>query len=43
MGKYTKGGREYWIVMAGPFTGDQIGGALGKARSAGFRDAFVRK
>ncbi|WP_137699437.1 SPOR domain-containing protein [Marimonas lutisalis] len=43
MGKYTKGGREYRIVMAGPFSGDQIGGALGKARSAGFRDAFVRK
>lgn len=43
IGKYTRGGREYRIVMAGPLAQDQVGGALAKARRAGFGDAFVRK
>ncbi|KAA0916267.1 SPOR domain-containing protein [Aquicoccus porphyridii] len=43
MGKYTKDGREYRIVMAGPLAHDQVGSALSKARRAGFGDAFVRK
>lgn len=43
MGKYTRGGRDYRIVMAGPLAEDQVGSALAKARGAGFGDAFVRK
>lgn len=42
LGKLVKGGKTYRIVIAGPFAPDQIGTALKKARSAGFRDAFVR-
>ena len=37
-----KGGKTYRIVLAGPYAPDQIGAALGKARGAGYRDAFVR-
>lgn len=43
MGKYAKGGKQYQIVMAGPFaSGAQLKAALNTARRAGFRDAFVR-
>ncbi|UYV36662.1 SPOR domain-containing protein [Rhodobacteraceae bacterium D3-12] len=42
LGKLVKGGKTYRIVIAGPFAPNQIGTALKKARSAGFRDAFVR-
>ncbi|SEQ46728.1 SPOR domain-containing protein [Thalassovita taeanensis] len=44
MAKYSKSGKQYRIVLAGPFTTQaQLGQALGTARKAGFRDAFVRK
>jgi hypothetical protein len=42
LGKLTKGGKTYRIVLAGPFAADQLGAALGQARKAGFHDAFVR-
>ncbi|MBA84007.1 MAG: sporulation protein [Rhodobacteraceae bacterium] len=43
MGRYSKGGKQYQIVMAGPFaSGAQLNAALNTARRAGFRDAFVR-
>lgn len=43
MGKYTKNGKEFRIVLAGPIVGTQIKSALAHARRAGFRDAFIRK
>lgn len=44
IGTYTKRGKTYRIVMAGPF-GDatQLSRALSAARRAGFSDAFTRK
>ncbi len=42
LGRLTKGGKTYRIVLAGPFAPNQLGAALNKARSAGFSDAFVR-
>ncbi len=44
MGKYSKSGKEFRIVMAGPFQSQaQLNAALSAARKAGFRDAFLRK
>lgn len=43
LGRLTRGGKEYRIVLAGPFSSEQIGAALAKSRQAGFKDAFVRK
>lgn len=43
IGRYTKAGKQYQIVMAGPFaSSQQLGAALSTARQAGFRDAFLR-
>ncbi|MGH1355809.1 MAG: SPOR domain-containing protein [Thalassovita sp.] len=43
IGRYSKGGKQYQIVMAGPFgSAQQLGAALSAARRAGFRDAFLR-
>lgn len=42
MGTLVKNGRQLRIVLAGPFAADQLGGALNRARKAGFHDAFVR-
>ncbi len=40
----TRGGKTYRTVLAGPFTNSSaLNNGLGKARSAGFSDAFVRK
>ncbi|MFZ5962070.1 SPOR domain-containing protein [Thalassococcus sp. BH17M4-6] len=42
-GKYSKGGKSYRIVMAGPFSSQSdLSRALSAARRAGFGDAFVR-
>jgi hypothetical protein len=43
LGRLTRGGKDYRIVLAGPFAPDQIGAALATSRRAGFADAFVRK
>lgn len=44
IGKYARDGKTYRLVLAGPFSSDdQAASALGKARSAGFSDAFARK
>jgi cell division protein FtsN len=44
MGKLTRGGKSYNLVLAGPFaTQAQTSSALNIARRAGFSDAFVRK
>ncbi|MCA0922253.1 SPOR domain-containing protein [Pseudooceanicola nanhaiensis] len=41
---YTKGGRSYQIVLAGPFASQgQLTSALQSARRAGFSDAFTRR
>jgi hypothetical protein len=43
MAQYSKGGKSYQIVMAGPFASpQQVNAALSTARRAGFRDAFAR-
>lgn len=42
MGRMTRGGQSYKVVLAGPFAPNQLDTALGKARRAGFSDAFVR-
>ena len=43
MGRYTKSGRQYQIVLAGPFgSAQELNSALQTARQAGFRDAFLR-
>jgi cell division protein FtsN len=43
IGRYSKGGKQYQIVMAGPFgSAQQLNAALATARGAGFRDAFLR-
>lgn len=43
IGRYAKSGKQYQIVMAGPFaTSQQLNAALATARRAGFRDAFLR-
>ncbi|MDQ2089997.1 SPOR domain-containing protein [Marimonas arenosa] len=42
LGTLKKGGKSYRVVLAGPFAPDQLNAALGKARRAGFSDAFVR-
>lgn len=43
IGKLTRGGKRYQVVLAGPFgTPADLGHALRKTRNAGFRDAFVR-
>ncbi|KMK66320.1 SPOR domain-containing protein [Puniceibacterium sp. IMCC21224] len=43
LSNYSKGGKAYKIVMAGPFNSStQISSALSAARQAGFSDAFVR-
>lgn len=43
IGRYTKAGKQYQIVMAGPFaSSQQLSAALSAARQAGFRDAFLR-
>ncbi|RBI87606.1 hypothetical protein DRV85_01380 [Rhodosalinus halophilus] len=39
----TRGGKRYQVVLAGPFDNrSQVQGALGRARQAGFHDAFPR-
>lgn len=44
MGKVRRGGKEYTIVLAGPFrTQPHLQSALNQVRRAGFRDAFLRK
>lgn len=44
MGKLTRGGKSYRLVLAGPFeTQDQLKGALRQVRALGFGDAFPRK
>lgn len=41
--RYAKGGRNYQIVMAGPFASSaDLNAALATARRAGFGDAFIR-
>ncbi|PIE13172.1 MAG: hypothetical protein CSA70_06230 [Rhodobacterales bacterium] len=40
---FTRKGKQYQIVLAGPFKDTDLGSALNRARKAGFRDAFVRK
>lgn len=41
---YTKGGKSYQIVLAGPFASQgQLSSALQSARRAGFSDAFTRR
>jgi hypothetical protein len=43
MGKLTRGGKSYQVVLAGPFTTSAaLGQGLQKSRAAGFSDAFVR-
>ena len=43
IGKFSRGGKEMRIVLAGPFKSSaHIGGALNAVRQAGFRDAFAR-
>jgi len=42
MGRMSRGGKTYKLVLAGPFAPNQLRAALGKARSAGFSDAFLR-
>ena len=42
LGRLTKGGKTYRIVLTGPFAPNQLGAALSQARRAGFSDAFVR-
>jgi len=43
IGKFTRGGKEMRIVLAGPFkTASHTGGALNALRGAGYRDAFAR-
>lgn len=44
LGKYTKSGKKYTIVLAGPFgSQSQMDLGLNTARKAGFKDAFLRK
>ena len=44
LGSLTKGGKQYSLVLAGPFqTQGQLNGALAKARAAGFGNARLRK
>ncbi|MEL7211602.1 MAG: SPOR domain-containing protein [Pseudomonadota bacterium] len=44
LSRYSKGGKDYTIVLAGPFgTQSQLNAGLNRARQAGFRDAFLRK
>jgi hypothetical protein len=43
IGKFSRGGKEMRIVLAGPFKSSaHVGGALNAVRQAGFRDAFAR-
>ncbi|RFP91199.1 SPOR domain-containing protein [Rhodobacteraceae bacterium 63075] len=42
MGRLSRGGKTYKLVLAGPFAPNQLRAALGKARRAGFSDAFLR-
>lgn len=43
IGRYSKSGKQYQIVMAGPFgSAQQLNAALATARRAGFGDAFLR-
>lgn len=42
MGRLKRGGKTYKLVLAGPFAPNQLRAALGKARRAGFSDAFLR-
>ena len=44
MGRLTKGGKSFQVVLAGPFTQPaQVASALAAARRAGFKDAFARR
>lgn len=44
LSRYSKGGKDYTIVLAGPFgTQSQLNAGLNRARQAGFSDAFLRK
>ncbi|MGJ8544371.1 MAG: SPOR domain-containing protein [Sulfitobacter sp.] len=43
IGNYTRGGKNYRIVVAGPFGNEgALRSALGKVRGAGFSDAYAR-
>jgi len=43
IGKLTRGGKAYQIVMAGPFTQTaSLNAALAQVRAAGFADAYIR-
>ena len=41
IGKYSRSGTNYQVVLAGPF-GSNAAGALAKVRAAGYQDAFLR-
>jgi len=44
IGKFSRGGKEMRIVLAGPFPSSaHVNGALRAVHNAGFRDAFARK
>ncbi|MEO0402663.1 MAG: SPOR domain-containing protein [Pseudomonadota bacterium] len=44
IGKVTRGGKSYQVVLAGPFTSSAaLTAGLQRSRAAGFGDAFVRK
>jgi len=44
IGRATRGGKTYQVVLAGPFQDQSaLRAALQGARSASFRDAFLRK
>ncbi|WP_299375718.1 SPOR domain-containing protein [uncultured Tateyamaria sp.] len=42
IGKTTRGGKSYQVVVAGPFAQADLNRALRRSRSAGFSDAFIR-
>jgi hypothetical protein len=42
IGKSTRGGKTYLSVQAGPFAQSSAAGAVGKLRSVGFKDAYIR-
>ncbi|WP_299284624.1 SPOR domain-containing protein [uncultured Tateyamaria sp.] len=44
MGKLTRKGKTYQVVLAGPFTSSStLNNGLNRSRAAGFGDAFIRK
>ncbi len=44
IGKISRGGKAYQLVLAGPFAGTaQVNAALAQVRAAGFADAYARR